>query len=97
LVEGDDAAGHRGGDRGELFLAEADRQRQQRRAPDAGQAEREHAPGRAPVREHGDDHERAGEHERQDLVADANRDPSLESLDPDPPDRDHGPEGGECQ
>ena len=41
LVEGDDPAGHGGGDGGQVFLAEADRQRQQRRAAEARAAERD--------------------------------------------------------
>ena len=46
LVEGDHAARDRRGDRRELFLAEADRQRQQRGAAEPGEAEGDDARAR---------------------------------------------------
>ena len=44
LVEGDDAAGDGGRHRDQLLLAEADRQRQQRRAAEAGERRRPTTP-----------------------------------------------------
>src|SRR5215204_4718915 len=77
LVEGDHAARDRGGDGGELTLAEADRERQKSRAPESRQAEREHAEIGLVLREQRDEHERAREQEREEVVGPAWRQPGL--------------------
>ena len=73
LVEGDHAARDGGRDGGELLLAEADRERQERRAAEAGEAERQHAENGLVVGEQRDEHERAREQEGEDVVRHACR------------------------
>jgi glucose-6-phosphate 1-dehydrogenase len=95
LVEGDDPAGHHRLAPRELLLAEADRERQQRRAAQPGEAERGHArDGRVP-RQDGDQDEGAGQQERQAVVGGPAGQPALDRGDQHTARGHQGPEPGQ--
>jgi hypothetical protein len=95
LIARDDTAGHLGLEIGQLLLAEADRERQQRRAAEPGEAEGGHGRARRVMRQRGDEHEGGGEHERQAMVGDPARQPSLDRGGQHPADGDQSPEAGQ--
>jgi hypothetical protein len=95
LVTRDDPAGHLGLAAGQLFLAEADRERQQRGAAEPCQAEGGHGRARRVMRQRRDDREGSGEQERQDVVGDPAGHPPLDGGDQYPADGDHSPETGQ--
>ena len=95
LVARDDPAGHRGLVAGQLLLAEADRERQQRRAAEPGQAEGGHGRAWRVMRQRRDEREGGGEQERQDVVGGPAGQPALEHGDQHPADGHHGPEAGQ--
>ena len=97
LVEGDHAPGDSCRPRRQLRLPEADRQRQERGAPEPGEPEREDPERGGVVRQRGDEDERAGEHERQQVVRQARGEPPLDRGEHDSPHRHHPPERGERQ
>ena len=92
LVEGDHAAGRRGREGGQLLLAEADRERQERRAPEPCEAEGENAERGLVIGEQPDEHERPGEHERQHVVRQPGGNDALDGGEDDAPDGHHPPE-----
>jgi hypothetical protein len=75
LVARDDPAGHRGLAAGQLLLAEADREREQRRAAEPGEAEGGDTRAWRVMRQRRDEREGDREQERQAMVGGANISP----------------------